>query len=391
MLFDFIFGSVLLGAFGDAIGAAWELHGLAGLGTTNITSSLVPLCTFYNPDQCDSYNQTWGIWADPAEVGHSVLGVSTDDTAQRTGLLSRYLMTLPNRTFSEVSYKLFLLGDLGRCPVGAPPLSCERKDQMIDDLVVMFDLVKVPPVAKRENGTNKFYVVGSPACFGMYLWLQAAVGLYRETDQRVYELVWSRLDQEYGSVVAGAWGVVAARAVRLAGQGGDAEFAGWFLEGVMETLTLIPGWVPADGAYAAFIAERYKAGIAIAREARQAGPVTKENFLSLYSSSVYANATLCPQKSLHNSDPLCETLLLVMALAYTDDAIDAIVFSANMPGDADTTPSFLGIVAGAYLGESRLRALLPAHTISNLQAYADNFLVVGLEQAARAIESWASG
>jgi hypothetical protein len=296
------------------------------------------------------------------------------------------------------------------------PTAVQRRAGMSRDFLTMMSIAGVqPPMPAPPGGSNTFYVPGSPACFGLYMFLQMCplLGASDLSGMEIFRLGFSatKLDQRYGGTITGLLCAAAASAPAAgrmsASSAGDRAraFPTWFLNATDALLRdILRGYESssAEFEYASMISARLEAVRGIARNVAVTNPHNDpwnaDNFLNAWR-AVYGNATLAPQHALKNSDPLAQTMLIVMALEYVastgatahsgngfDTILGPIALVGRAAGDSDTTASFLGIILGAFTGASGATAT----NFDDVKAYLTKYMGLDIADTAAQLAALAS-
>ncbi len=359
---DKIRGMILLGAYGDALGVPHEPAGLRGeVGYPGATRRLRPAGEFH-----DGPGQPWAIWP-PAEVAATHRGVPSDDTACRLALLEPWLAAVAGRrrAFDESSFFEWMQereAALAARPDRGPDdwLMRMAAAQMADWLV-MRDVAAGRTQRARARGRNAFYQPGVPMCFGVFLYLEAAAAFGDVSPDRTRHVFGDLciLDEGCAAAVTAALAVCLARAVGSDPHEARSSFAAWWFAQLRAERDTLARCGDHDVAAALDriigVSEHFAAA---------AGPHDDHTLLHRYRQEVHDPRTALLGCGSSPHDPLAVLLLMTaMTAAGGDDLVRTFRLLAAAPGDCDTAGSFLGLIAGAWHGERRLRTV----TASNVR------------------------
>ena len=338
---DKLKGMLLLGAYGDALGVPHELGGGAlygRIGQPEIAEALQPFAV-YRVDTAGA----WGIWATPAR---DKIGLPTDDTCYRFGILHQWMNDLSTqKTIPTLNEKQFLSWLDQQAPVseGAPQWTKIRLD-------FVQDLVKAINGAKRGKIVEPFYFPGDPVVFGPFLYLELASIYAGRSQTEVFETFndFSVLDQQYGKFVTGMMSAMLAKGIGASPEN-ERRFDRWFFETADKVLKSNLG----DAQYRGFVREHFNAGKQIGIQNRD---LDMKAFLQVLNRQVFLRPPPNDKHRTPNYEPLLIIRMIAAAVGYSDGSIKrALQVLAVAPGDSDTMASQLGSIVGAYCGEKKLR------------------------------------
>ncbi len=168
---DTIRGMLLLGAYGDALGAAQE-----GQETPTPDPLPTPLVARDMPE----WGEAWGTWL-PAIVHAKRIGMPTDDTCYRLCVLHPWLAAIADgdRTFDEASLRDFMAA-LRHEPLYPEWYSFACRDH----LTAWLDMFQ----AQEENRSEGLFSPGVPGVFGLFLYLEMAAVRHGTTPLETFAL-----------------------------------------------------------------------------------------------------------------------------------------------------------------------------------------------------------
>eukprot|EP00040_Diaphanoeca_grandis_P007312 m.40463 g.40463 ORF g.40463 m.40463 type:complete len:246 (-) comp18505_c0_seq1:380-1117(-) len=180
---DKLLGSVLLGAWGDALGAPTEQGGFAG----NISSTELWGGNTLEAFPLRIWDDTpWGTWP-PMDKIVGKRGVFTDDTSIHLTILQPWLLTLQKEGSLHTELGLWQYMNATESALWqdeqkntTPPIMqiTLRRRQMLSDYLGMYAKVGGFPVSEGATRANQsFFLPGYPACFGTYMFLEMAAAL----------------------------------------------------------------------------------------------------------------------------------------------------------------------------------------------------------------------
>jgi len=359
-------GMLLLGGFGDALGAPTELHNTAAGNYTQHAwrrrCSLSVASRWYNQTL---YPNTWEIWPPPNYI-KGLKGVVTDDTSQRIAILQSWLETVnaSGKKLNEADFQSWMLSmdnALYNMTLKEPEDWYNlRRREMIADFLCMFS-VEEGNSTGCKRGNNSFYIENATACFGLYSYISLGAAVdpqtYNFSTTYSYFRDFASLDQFYGHEVTGlavalvssAFSVVAPS--ESCSQWMHHQLSSWLprLIGRAKTTT--------ERLYLLFIwrslLQSWNFGEHLARE-----NASEVSFLKKYVSDIYLNPNITQQQPMKPHDPLTMLSLIMACLSFARDNLPyAFELLTSSAGDTDTNGAFLGIICGAYYGYSNLSEL----------------------------------
>lgn len=388
---DSALGMILLGGYGDALGASTEQWGLAG----NWTAPTGPWNgTDLRPFRGDRWDDTpWGTWP-PLESIAGAVGVVTDDTSVRVAVVEPWLRNVTGcgrrAVLDEASVRAYMNAREDELWAARPLPSqvLERERAMLADFLCMFHAAGVEPgSACRHGGVNKFYVRGYPAVFGTYTYLElAALFAGRADFADVYAAFagFSALDQLWGLPYTGLMGALVSEAASIAP--GPANFTDWYVGAVRGALA---GGAVGGGPFAGNVSEAFDAALAAGAAWRSEGIGIGEA-LERYRDDVWRRLPASPLKS---QDPM--TFLYQQTFAWSwcseEDGGSGVAcpleFTHLSAGDTDTVSSQMGVLLGAYHGYERLASLsgVGARNLARVSAYLSQWYGYNASEAAEAL------
>lgn len=361
---DKLRGMILLGAYGDALGATHEAKALGGaLAAPEQARRLSVAAVYQAPGQ---EGGPWWVWFDGDELPAGVKGVPTDDTSFRVTLLQPWLCSIsPSPEIpTEAQFERWMEARQARSPQENPPRWHRYRDAQMADWQVMWADARrwqqearavgpgADPTTFQHSPGNPFFRAGVPVVFGMFLYLELAALFSSRGGEAVMRhfSTYSLLDQGYAGLITGLFAGLMAEAMRYPEP--TQPFSDWYARQVARLLEEEAG-TATDRTH---VQEAFAAMWAMGT-AQRGQP--EADFLAQVKLHAY-EAPLPPPSErygLHNFDPLLFFRQITATLAYADgDVLQALRLLASGPGDADTVPSMLGTLVGAWAGEAALRA-----------------------------------
>jgi hypothetical protein len=355
---DKMLGMILLGAYGDALGAPHEHTGLAGRPADPETARrLAPARDYHPPGRP---GDPWWVWADGDDLDPDARGVPTDDSSYRLMILHEWLAEQPGNPAEHA----FLDWMRRRADEPAPRdgWPVRRREQIRAWIDMMRDAAvwtraladagdDAQPARERfaPSPHNRFYRPGVPVVFGVFLYAELGALHAGRTCADVFEhfAAFSRLDQAYAAPAAGLVAALVAEAITAPPT--SEGFADWFLSRPRELIAAAPHGERAT------IAAALDEGRRVGLDARD---LPGAAFTEALAERIYQPRKHQLAHDFANFDPALFLAMMTAAVAWAgDDPIAALRALARSPGDADTMPSFLGTIAGARLGHAGLREL----------------------------------
>lgn len=360
---DKLRGMVLLGAYGDALGAWHEGSALGGALAPPERARRLPVASAYQPPGQEA--GAWWVWFEGGLIPAGMRGVPTDDTSFRVMVLQPWLCSLPPAPVppTEAQFEQWVTAQQSLPPSEvAPPWHRPRAAQMADWLVMWADARRwqqvraagpeADPAAFVPAPGNPFFRAGIPVVFGMFMYLELAA-LYTAWGGAAvmrHFATYSLLDQGYSGLMTGLFAGLVAEAMQHPHPADN--FSDWYARQVLRLLDVEVG-TPADRSRVRdTFTSLWERGVALRGQ-------PEVEFLVQVKAHAYEAPLLPPLEryGLDNFDPLLFFRQITITLAYADgDVQQALRLLASGPGDADTVPSVLGTVAGAWAGEATLRA-----------------------------------
>lgn len=345
-------GMILLGAYGDALGAYHEPRGLQGFVGNPENLRRLPEATAYQPP--GSQATPWWVWVRGDELPEGLIGLPTDDSAFRLLILHPWLLSLTHEQPSEASFAEWMQARLRTERLfEESQWQSRRQSQTRDWLIMLGD-------AERWNASpestlasfqptigNPFFRPEIPIVFGLFMYMELAA-LYAGYDNWTvlhHFSSFSQLDQGYARSVTGLFAGLVAAAIPASGS--DQSFSGWYA-------TTIRSLLKESAADMELLEEAFE--MSWATGIQHQDKLEKE-FLEIVKQDIY-EAPLPSNRDqigFRVFDPLLFFKQITAAVAYAGaDIPKALILLANNPGDADTLPSMLGTLAGAWAGYSEL-------------------------------------
>ena len=351
-------GMILLGAYGDALGAYHEPRGLEGYTGDPSSVERLPKAATYQPP--GSQAAPWWVWVQGDELGKDIIGVPTDDSAFRLFILHPWLLSLRERQPTEALFADWMQARMNADRTFEVNQWQSRRQQQIRDWLIMFsDADRWHDAPTSSTATfmptegNPFFRPEIPIVFGMFMYLELAAlyGGFPAHEVMNHFSSFSRLDQGYAGAVTGLFAGLMASAVSASDT--TQSFANWYSSTTTHLLNHNPPYL--DELKDAFHTA-WKTGT----ENQQ---FTETDFLSLVKKEIYEAPLPSDRDQLGYRvfDPLLFFKQITAAVAYSGSDIQrALRLLASNPGDADTLPSMLGTLAGAWAGYSSLSERSPS-------------------------------
>lgn len=351
-LVDRIEGMILLGAYGDALGAPHEPRGLEGeVGDPESLGALVSGAELMTVGE---QGAPWWIWPD-GEVVQELRGVPTDDTAYRLMLLGPWLeeVAAGGSGLDEAAFVGWMADSLTGHPGGLPAgVDRSRRSQVRAWLEMFEAAVAEPPRAAA------FFAPGVPVVFGPFQYLELGVLVATDSPAEISLVFrdWSQLDQGSSHVFTG---VMVALLAGLTSRAPDPRDLGdeW-----LELAHQLSD--PTTGRSAAErrdLSEMRRLFEAMRHFATGHPRGDLAGFVARFAQEVYDDTSrpwADSPSGLGKFHPLLFWAQMTAAVAYAgEEPLDALRLLAAGAGDADTVPSFLGSQFGAALGRRRLEQL----------------------------------
>lgn len=332
----------LLGAYGDALGAAHEGAGLSGkIGDPGSRHALPTLeeAGLEGPSP-------WGIWFDHRVLSPAQKGVVTDDTAFRVALLDEWVeaSVSDGEPLTDRAFERWLRGRRARRDL-RPEVEGARAEQVEDWIAMYDDIERYANGATEPSPGNPFFMKDVPVCFGLFQYLELAAWSHDLDTGAVMDRYrsFSRLDQGYGGQVTALAAGLLVEALRA--DPAKSPFGPWFLD-TLRDLTTDAGFE--------WIEPHLEDAAATGHSARGFPP---GEFLERLRAEVFQAPLPAGRdgKDLREFDPLLFLKLMTACVAYEPDGVAAVQLLSISVGDSDTMASELGSIVGAYEGAARLR------------------------------------
>ena len=335
---DRVAGMLLLGAYGDALGAPHESESLLG-GTTDADElgRLKEVESYHGSDRSRS---PWWVWADASALT-GMRGVPTDDTSYRFMHLHLWIehSVRTGTPLDEPHFRRWL-EEPRKLPAerfftGIPDSHLEQAECFVD----MFRAAK--------NGESfRFYEPGTPVFFGPFLYLElAATRLGREDEAVLMEFnEFCSLDQGIGRTVTGCFAALLTRS--LAAERIEPAEVFPFLLDSSERLLSLAKTHSLDGV--GELRDVMETAVALGRKYQGR---SSRSYVASQSDLFQADST----RSLKAFDPVLLWRQFWGALSFADASpLRALATISAGPGDSDTVASFTGTIFGALYGRDRL-------------------------------------
>ena len=346
-------GMILLGAYGDALGAYHEPRGLQGFTGNPDFARRLPKAVTYQPP--GSQATPWWIWVRGDDLSSDIIGVPTDDTAFRLLILHPWLLSLIEATPSEASFTAWMQARMqaGRS-FDETHWQSRRQSQTRDWLIMLNDAERwnIAPESTRASfrptAGNPFFRPRIPVVFGMFMYLELAALYAGYEDWTVLQHFsrFSLLDQGYARSVTGLFSGLIAMAISVSER--EPSFSGWYALTVRSLLKI----APSDSQ---LMSEAFESSWSIGITNQKESEIA---FLEIVKREIY-DAPLPANRDeagYRVFDPLLFFKQITAAVAYAGaDIPKALTLLASNPGDADTLPSVLGTLAGAWAGHTVLQ------------------------------------
>ena len=336
---DTIRGMLLLGAYGDALGAAQE-------GQETPTPD--PLPTSLVARDMPEWGEAWGTWL-PAIVHAKRIGMPTDDTCYRLCVLHPWLAAIADgaRTFDEASLRDFMAA-LRHEPLYPEWYAFACRDH----LTAWLDMFQ----AQEENRSEGLFSPGVPGVFGLFLYLEMAAVRHGTTPLETFAVYQRQasLDQGYAKSVTGFLATLVSLAVNEAAE--TSSFGDWFFDRGRTVVDDLAASTQAQEA--ASLRSLLEAMARLGNELRgetgaTLNTVFKQRVLDPPIPPFLSHALL---GGIHDPYRILAQLAATIAYAPDDPAV-ALRTIAHGCGNTATLASLLGSLLGAWYGAERLSAL----------------------------------
>ena len=343
---------ILLGAYGDALGAYHEPRGLQGYTGNPSSIEKLPKASTYQPP--GSQATPWWVWIRGDDLPEGIVGVPTDDSAFRLLILHPWLLSLKGTPPTEALFAEWMQVRKDAARSFEPNQWQFQRQSQINDWLIMFgdanrwrESPSSNPASFRPTEGNPFFRPSIPIVFGMFMYLELAA-LYSEYpahEVMAHFSTFSRLDQNYAGAVTGLFAGLVASAIPF--HDIQVPFATWYYT----TVTQLLKQNPPDKE---LLNEAFKTGWQTGVE-NQHQP--EREFLTLIKKELYEAPLPLDRDSMGYRvfDPLLFFKQITASVAYAShDLPQMLRLLASNPGDADTLPSMLGTLAGAWAGYRHL-------------------------------------
>jgi hypothetical protein len=229
ILLDRFKGMILLGAYGDALGAKYE---------NNDTVAPPPFPKNLPPRDMLPVGFPWGTWL-PASIIPRKAGVPTDDSCYRLFILHPWLNEIKNgdATFNESSLQDFLLKL--RQIASEPSWLQNPRNGQIEAWTRMFQ-------AERNGTSADFFVPERPIVFGMFMYLEMSTIYRGDSLLETFELYenQAKLDQCYAKTATAFLASMISQAIDFPPS--EESFGTWFFRHAYELLELLLATRPTE-------------------------------------------------------------------------------------------------------------------------------------------------
>ena len=353
---DKLRGMLLLGGYGDALGAPHETSGIKGNAGDPASATQLPQFRDYGTNTADP----WDVWQDPSKIDGDTLGMPTDDTSYRVAILHQWLTQLAttNDPPTEASFVSWIKSE-DRPAADAPEWENSRHDQIRDWIEMFHDatLLARNPDNFVPSCNNPFFRKDVPVVFGPFMHLELAPVYASCSKQDVFTKFsnFGLLDQSYGRFVTGMMAAMMADA--LCANTEDKKFDEWFFQTAGDILDSNLGYP----SHRAVVKDHFQAAKQIGIDSQE---LSEADFMERLKQVFDEELPLLPSQTergdFRSFDPLLFLKMMAASVAYSDgDVQQALRVLAVAPGDSDTMASQLGSLIGAWSGEDGLRNLDP--------------------------------
>ncbi|MGQ0798592.1 MAG: ADP-ribosylglycohydrolase family protein [Pseudomarimonas sp.] len=383
---DKAMGMMLMGAFGDALGAAHEVLGLNG----EIAKDLLALdLRAYKIYEQRTAPEAFGVW--PTPLGTTLaneVGIVTDDTGVRVMMLHQWLrdqdaadalvatiggiVTKPD----EKGYEAWLQA-MHNHPYRTAPAHYKAvfamRERVINEVLYWLSqerssrgLPASPTTtetpANRPLATNitQFWDAVSPVVFGQFLYLELASIYFGCERAKVLNQFknFSILDHGYAGFSTGMLAAILAQAIR---SDATEPFATFFIRQAEQLL---------DATAPAKLIDAWQLG-------KQVGTDDRGNPLQTLLEAIRDRifVTFKPFEGQGRGKFDCALFLAQMSavLHWAGSSYEALCALAFGVGDSDTIPAQLGSIMGAYYGETAWRDVGMATRFDQVQAGVEKY------------------
>ncbi len=340
---DKIQGMLLLGVYGDALGAPHEPAGLRWeVGDPERSERLLPFSEY------EISNNPWGIWVPFSEELDNVIGIPTDDTSFRLTLLHPWMISVGNlEAANDAPFEAWMRSQL-KSEFEPKSLVKNRNEQIRCWLDMYKDLDRFSMGEDQPSPLNYFYRKDIPVMFGMFMYLELAALSVGEDPKDVFKKYrqFCRLDEIYSGSVAGLLSAILSKAVMA--KPSPLGFGVWFNQELDHLLQALGEEAHIQAIHQQVISAR-KIGVSYRGKSPKEllNAIADESFRSPL-------AELRSSKGYIVFDPLLVLKYMVATTTYESDGVKAVQLLAISPGDSDTIPSQLGSIVGAWKGKKNL-------------------------------------
>ena len=351
---------ILLGTYGDALGALLEPAALQGnVGLPDAARQLSPASAYQPPGKTGA---PWWVWLDGDHIPPDTRGVPTDDSAFRLILLHSWLADLNDEERAEDSFRAWLQNKHDTVANVTPGSWQERQYAQIRDWLIMLDdaerwsaVSSTLSIEEFQVTTgNPFFRPGIPVVFGMFMYLEYAA-LFAQCDPlevRNHFSTFCSLDQGYAGEITGLFSGLISSAVAVSTS--EIPFTNWYIDTLRSQLAVQDIHV-GNQRLSDIIESIWDWGTS--RRSYSELEIVWAIKTDIYETPLPGNRD---QLGYRVFDPLLFLQQMTATVAYATEGIPQILtLLACNPGDADTIPSMFGSIAGAWYGMEALTHLSP--------------------------------
>ena len=350
-------GMVLLGTYGDVLGAFHEPSGLQGnIGMPDALRKL-PMTSSYQ--STEKTGAPWWVWVDGKDIPPGTIGVPTDDSAYRLLILHPWLTSVENEPIEETRFRQWLQAEYESSADVLQGSWQERKRLQIKDWLIMLDDAQRWKAASADASFettpgNPFFRPEIPVVFGMFMYLECAA-LYAHcppNQVRDHFTSFCGLDQGYAGEITGLFAALIADAMVTSPE--DHAFNEWYMDTLRSLLSNRDVSV-GNETLSEIVDDAW--GWGSSKRALSEQELLEALRLKIYQAPLPEDRDSIGFRVF---DPLLFLKQITATVAYSPQGIQQILtLLACNPGDADTIPSMLGSVAGAWYGLDALKNLSP--------------------------------
>ncbi|MEM7233439.1 MAG: ADP-ribosylglycohydrolase family protein [Planctomycetota bacterium] len=357
---DKILGMTLLAAYGDALGAPHELAGLKGEAEdTSKNLRLRPFSACF-PREKDKITEWW-VWPDHMLVPREQRGMVTDDTAFRVMILEPWLLEdRPGReAIFEDSLERWMRRHVENPPREWPARVRERFRKMVRGWIVMFEdarRFREHPADFERSKSNPFWRPEVATIFGPFLFGELGALFASRPRREVFDAFVSMTSLDYGigRLFTAQIGVLVSEAM---GPASTESLDAWYARLTDEVCELAESSnLEGRGVSKSDIADFRESWMRSRGVGRSMRKFDENAFLKKLVAEIYQPRLRVNPHGLGAFGSRVAFEQISACVAYSgDDFRKALRLLTSGPGDADTLPSFLGLVFGARLGATAIR------------------------------------